>query len=144
MKRVLLDTNVILDVLLAREPWSTDAAALWKLCEDGVVTGTVVATAVTDIYYIARKIKDADVAKQAVRLCLDTFEIYPVDRPVIIAALQQDGSDFEDNIQIACAVAAHADMIATRDRSGYRASPCPPYPPAEIVKIVQTSSGDRD
>jgi predicted nucleic acid-binding protein len=123
MKRVLLDTNVVLDVLLAREPWSKDAAAIWRLCEEGELIGMVVATAVTDIYYIARKIKNADVAKQAVRLCINTFEICAVDRTVIETALQHAGNDFEDNVQIACALAGHADVIATRDQSGYTASP---------------------
>ena len=48
--RVLLDTNIILDVLLDREPWITDAAQSWRMCSDGRFTGYACASSITDIF----------------------------------------------------------------------------------------------
>jgi predicted nucleic acid-binding protein len=56
--RILLDTNVILDVLLDREPWVPDAAQVWRMCSDGRLTGFVCASSMTNIFYIARRLTD--------------------------------------------------------------------------------------
>jgi predicted nucleic acid-binding protein len=55
--RVLLDTNVVLDVLLKREPWVAEAQILWQANDDGSVAGYVVATTLTNIFYIARMVQ---------------------------------------------------------------------------------------
>ena len=78
--RVLVDTNVVLDVLLRREPWVTDAAEVWRLCMEGALTGYISASSFTDIYYIARRHTDRARAQTALRLCLDTFAVCPVDQ----------------------------------------------------------------
>jgi len=53
--RVLLDTNIVLDVLLKREPWAADARAIWQANDQGRITGHILASVLTDIFYIARK-----------------------------------------------------------------------------------------
>jgi predicted nucleic acid-binding protein len=53
--RVLFDTNVVLDVLLRREPWVVEAQALWQAVDDGRIVGYIPAVAVTNIVYIARR-----------------------------------------------------------------------------------------
>lgn len=56
MMRILIDTNVLLDVLLSRDPWVTDAARLWAIIETGKVAGYVCASTFTDIFYVARRL----------------------------------------------------------------------------------------
>lgn len=102
--RVLLDTNVILDVLLNREPWVTDAASIWGLCSQRRVEGYLCASSITDIFYIARRFSDLTRARTAVRLCLSTFLICAVDSSTLTMADNMPGYDLEDNLLIACAI----------------------------------------
>jgi predicted nucleic acid-binding protein len=80
MMRVLFDTNVVLDVLLQREPWVSEASGLWQANDEGRITGYMIASAVADVFYIARRLVGLEMAQQAVQTCLDAFEICPVDR----------------------------------------------------------------
>jgi predicted nucleic acid-binding protein len=129
--RVLLDTNVVLDVLLSREPWLADASALWQATDEGRLTSFVTATTLTDIFYVARRTVDLAHARQAVQVCLEAFEIVPVDRGALERAQQLSSPDFEDNVQIACAEAGKLEAIVTRDLVSFAASPLPVWSPAE-------------
>jgi predicted nucleic acid-binding protein len=129
--RVLLDTNVVLDVLLSREPWLADASALWQATDEGRLTSFVTATTLTDIFYVARRTVDLTRARQVVQVCLEAFEIVPVDRGAFERAQQLSRSDFEDNVQIACAEAGKLEAIVTRDLVSFAASPLPVWSPAE-------------
>ena len=63
--RVLLDTNVVLDVLLDRQPWAVDAGAIWAACDQGRLDGFVTASSMTDFFYIARRASDLPAARAA-------------------------------------------------------------------------------
>ena len=134
--RVLLDTNVILDVLLNRAPWVTEAKAVWQAHEDGRITGYMTATTMTDIFYLARRLIDRATARTAVRTCLDTFEICEVNRSVLEQAQTLAGNDFEDNVQIACANIAGLDAIVTRNTADFRAATRPVFTPAELLTRI--------
>lgn len=132
--RILVDTNVVLDVLLRREPWQAEAAALWQAVDDNRITAYVAASAITDIFYVARRLADLARARQAVRVCLDAFNVSTVDRAVLERAQALSGSDFEDNVLIACAEFNGLDAIVTRDPSDLEGSPVAVWSPAECLK----------
>lgn len=129
--RVLLDTNVVLDVLLERQPWLTNATAIWKAVDEGLISATIAASTLTDIYYVATRAKSVALAKKAVALCLEAFEIGTVDRYVLERACLLPGLDFEDNVQIACAEVSRCDAIVTRDLTGFADSPIAVWSPEE-------------
>jgi predicted nucleic acid-binding protein len=131
--RVLFDTNIILDVLLNREPWVEEASALWQAHDEGRISGYVVASSLTDIFYIARRLTDVETAHTAVRLCLETFEICPVDRESLGRAESLAGDDFEDNLQMAYADLMGLDVIATRNKSDFEGSPVPALLPSGVL-----------
>ena len=133
MRRVLFDTNVALDVLLKRSPWDVGAAACWQACDDGKIMGCLTASTLTDIFYLARKQKGLDAARDAVRICLDAFAICIVDRSALELALDLPGGDFEDNLQISCATFANLDVILTRDKSGFKDATILILVPDELV-----------
>ena len=133
MKLVLFDTNVVLDVLLNRAPWGTEAAACRQAIDEGRIVGCLTATTITDIFYVARKHKGLAGAFEAVRVCLDAFAICLVDRRVLEQALDLLGADFEDNLQIACAAQANLDAVVTRDKGGFRDSTLPAFTPSELL-----------
>jgi predicted nucleic acid-binding protein len=129
--RILLDTNVVLDVLLQREPWRQDADALWQASDAGQAMAFLSATTLTDIYYFAQRREGVPHARRAVQLCLDAFAIVAVDRAALERAQQLSGYDFEDNLQMACAEAARLDAIVTRDAEGFAGSLVPVWTPAQ-------------
>jgi predicted nucleic acid-binding protein len=117
--RVLVDTNILLDFLLQREPFFQDAELLFQSIEAGQVIGYVTATTLTDIFYISRKHTRSDEqARQAVSETLTAMVICPIDRAVLESAFNSGLVDFEDAVQIFGAVAQGLDAILTRDNKG--------------------------
>jgi predicted nucleic acid-binding protein len=133
MMQVLFDTNVVLDALLKRPPWEAGAAACWKASDEGRIMGCLTASTLTDIFYISRKLKGIDVARDAVRICLDAFAICIVDRQALELAIDLPADDFEDNLQIVCATLAGLDAIVTRDKDGFQGSTIAVLTPSELL-----------
>ncbi len=129
---VLVDTNVVLDLLLARQPWLTEAQTLWEARDAGNLVCYLSATVLTDIFYICRKWVGMEKAKTAVDACLQGFSIVTVDRDVLIVARLLPGNDFEDNVQIACAQSAGLDLIVTRNTADFGHSSIPAVNPTSI------------
>jgi predicted nucleic acid-binding protein len=124
--RVLIDTNIVLDFLLQREPFFQDAELLFQEIDAGQVIGYVTATTLTDIFYISRKhTRSTEQARQAVSETLTAMVICPVDRAVLESAFNSGLVDFEDAVQIFSAVSQGLDAILTRDNKGFLSSPIP-------------------
>src|SRR6266508_50868 len=83
LKRLLLDVNVVLDVLLERSQHSERAAALWALIETGKATGLLSADAVTIVHYLVAHEHDRRRARHAIDRLLSVFTVAAVDDPVI-------------------------------------------------------------
>jgi predicted nucleic acid-binding protein len=131
--KVLLDTIVLLDLLVNRSPWAVDMAAVWNAHRRGEIDAFLAAFAVPTVFYIVRKQTDLATARTAVADCLATLHIAPVDQTALQAAQAMVGSDFEDNLQIACAIHAGVDLIISRDPQGFAHSPVPVSTPADLV-----------
>jgi predicted nucleic acid-binding protein len=130
---VLIDINVPLDVFLAREPWLSNAQAVWAAHHRRAIVGHIAAHGLTNLFYIARRIVGFEKAREAVGLCLQTFEVIPVGRAELEHADSLGGNDIEDNLVLACAVGARLDAIVTRDPKGFPGSPIPVLSPAELL-----------
>lgn len=117
--RVLIDTNIILDVLLEREPFLRDAEALFEAIESQQIEGYVTATTLTDIFYIVRKNRGIAIAQQAISRILIGMQICTVDRSILETAILFNLSDFEDAVQLACAISDNLDAIATRNAQDF-------------------------
>jgi predicted nucleic acid-binding protein len=123
---VLVDTNILLDFLLQREPFFHDAERLFQAIDSGQIVGYATATTLTDIFYIARRhTRSIEQAREAVSETLTAMEICPVNREVLEVAFSSGFADFEDAIQVACAVAQGLDAILTRDNQGFLNSSVP-------------------
>lgn len=131
--QVLLDTNVVLDVLLSRDPWVVEASALWQAHDHGTILGFLAASAMTDIFYIARRLVGIGLAHKAVHICPETFEICAVNRQALELAETLPGNDFEDNLLIACATIAGLDAIVTRDTGDFKDTSIPVLTPMELL-----------
>ena len=137
---VLFDTNVVLDVLLEREPFVDAAAKLFALVDNGRIRGLVCATTVTTIFYIAAKDFGQRRARDQVHGLLGLFEVAPVDRDVLDGALDIDFSDYEDAVLHEAARAAGATAIVTRNRRDFANSAIPALDPEEMLAAVAASA----
>ena len=134
---MLFDTNVVLDVLLDREPFATTAARLFSHVERGAMPGYLCATTVTTVHYLAHKALGAEQARAKLRNLLRLFEVAPVNRTVLEGALASRLPDFEDAVLHEAALHVGAHGIVTRDPAGFKGARLPVYAPEELWKMLQ-------
>jgi predicted nucleic acid-binding protein len=127
----------VLDVLLDREPFAGPAAELFSRIELGEIEGCLCATTITTIHYLATKTVGSKQALLAIRRLLAIFEIAPVNRPVLAAALESRFADFEDAVVHEAASQVSAQAIITRDPAGFKKGALPTYSPAELRRILE-------
>ncbi len=133
--RVLLDTNVVLDVLLDREPFALDSARVMDQVERGLVTGLLCATTITTLAYLAGKSVGKKQAVQQMRQLLNLFEVAPVTRAVLDAALSSKTADFEDAVLAEAAQQAGAQAVITRNLKDFSYSPVRAFTPAQWLAM---------
>jgi predicted nucleic acid-binding protein len=136
MKRILLDTNVVLDVLLDRKPYVDASAATWAAVETGALKGMLAAHAVTTIHYLIRKEMGNTKAARTISAILGVFEVAIVDGVVIREALQLPVADFEDAVTAAAARSARCECVVTRDPKGFRGSPVRSMTPEAVMPLL--------
>jgi len=135
--RLLLDTNVVLDVLLQREPHVKHSAAVMAVVESGLVTGLVGATTITTIYYLVEKALGARRARKHVGTILSLCEVAPVTEDVLREALALGFADYEDAVLLESARRARAQGVVTRDADGFKHADLPVYAPEELLTALR-------
>jgi predicted nucleic acid-binding protein len=134
--RILFDTNVVLDVLLDRQPHAEASASAWAAIETGAAEGMLAAHAVTTIHYLVRKERGNARAKRIVSAILRVFKVALVDGAVVQVALHLPFSDFEDAVTSAAARVADCDYIVTRDPKGFRNSAVRALTPEAVIPLL--------
>lgn len=109
--KVLIDTNIIVDVALDRDPFFTQSEQIVRLAELKQIEGYISALTFSDFYYVIRKTKGKDWTLQFLRRMATICQIATVDRAAISMALTADFGDFEDAIQYSTAIINHLDVI---------------------------------
>ncbi len=130
--RVLFDTNVILDVLLDRQPFNDSASPLFAKVEQGDLTGVLGATTLTTIHYLTAKALGKPVARITVRKLIGLFQIAAVDRGILARAEGSSIEDFEDAVLHEAGLAAEVDAVVTRDPKDFRSSRIPVFSPQQL------------
>lgn len=123
--RILLDTDVVLDLLLARQPHYRATMRLFALVQEGRLNGHVSSLAFSNLHYLLRRAASGPEAVQALRKLRLLVGVVPVDARVIDLALASSFSDFEDAIQYFAALEAGLEVIVTRNQRDYRGSKLP-------------------
>lgn len=135
--KVLFDTNVILDVLLDREPYSEQASFLLTKVETSEIDGFLCATTITTIHYLISKVLGKNIACQHIRSLLSLFTIAPVNRQVLEKAADSKFKDFEDSVLYEAACHAGAKYIVTRNTSDFKNSKLPVFEPLEFISALE-------
>jgi predicted nucleic acid-binding protein len=140
---VLIDTNVALDVLLRRKPFEESASEILIMSENGLISGYISASSITDIFYLVRKeYKDTAKTYEAIKKLCMTVHIAAVDERAIQNALNMEWSDFEDCVQHAAAKDFQADYIITRDENGFKDGTIRLISPTNFVALI--GADDKD
>lgn len=138
MQKVLIDSDVILDFFLKREPFATDAARILSLCDSGKVTGFITPVICSNIYYILRRLASHDRVIEKIRMLLSMVEIVSIDKAIVVEAAESDFTDFEDALQSFSAYrSGMADAIITRNIRDYKHSPVAAISPDDFLKIYK-------
>lgn len=133
--KLLVDTNVVLDVLLKREPFYENGAKVLKLSGREDVEEYVSASAITDIYYIAyRTMKDRVSVRKLLENLLKIVSVVAVSGEEINYALELEWEDFEDSVQYAVAQLNDMDGLVTRNVDDYKKSEITIYTPEQLLE----------
>lgn len=136
-QRILVDTNILLDYLLCREPYANAAEKIVFACKNGKITGCIAAHSVSNIFFILRKNFTIQERRRLLESLCELFEIEGIDKAKIMNAIADDSfSDFEDCLQKECAVAFEADYIVTRNCADFKSSRIPCIEPEDFCKLI--------
>lgn len=137
--QALLDTDIILDLVLERIPFVISAEALVEAYEQGRFTAYVAPITPINVFYIVRKARGGEAAREAIKMIIDGFNICPVDHTILESAYLLPMADFEDAVQLATALADSLDCIVTRNTTDYVATMLPIYRPDEFLQQLSLS-----
>lgn len=138
--KVLFDTNVILDVLLDREPFAEAATYLMSKVEQSEIIGYLGATTITTIYYLLQKNLGKEIVVEKIGILLSMFEIIPVNRIILEKALRLNFVDFEDAVLYEGGSNIEVEYIITRDIKGFKESKIPVFNPVEFINMLESIS----
>ena len=134
--KILIDTNVILDVLCDRTDFVESSSKIWKLCEVEKIDGYISALSIPNIVYILRKELTPEKTQQIIEQLLMIFHIADLKSSDIRKAANMKTSDYEDAIQMVCAQRMKVDFIVTRNIKDFIESKVPAMKPDELLERI--------
>jgi predicted nucleic acid-binding protein len=135
MKKVLLDTNVVLDFALKREPFYDAALAVFAEIAKSKIQGFITASMATDIFYILQRTNGKNFAFETLADLLALIDVLTVYREDVYAAIKSGWDDFEDALQTQVAVQNDLQAIITRNTKDYgKATDIEILSPAELFR----------
>lgn len=134
--KILIDTNVILDVLYDRTDFVESSSKIWKLCEVEKIDGYISALSIPNIVYILRKELTPEKTQQIIEQLFMIFHIADLKSSDIRKAANMKTSDYEDAIQMVCAQRMKVDFIVTRNIKDFIESKVPAMKPDELLERI--------
>ena len=136
--KVLIDTNVALDILLNRHPGYTNAAVIFSMTRQKTIESYISASAITDIFFLAKGALGKKPTKESLKNMLRVFKPVTVSDNHIYQALELDWSDFEDSVQYIVGESFSADYIVTRNTRDFTFSSIPAVTPEQFLQAIST------
>lgn len=136
MKRVLIDTDVILDFFFDRKPFADNAGAVLSLCESGEITGYVTSVIISNLYYILRRVARHEKVVERLQQLILIVDFLVTDKDVIKQALNSRFKDFEDSLQNFSAEKNGAiEVVITRNVKDFKNSSLGVMTPENFLKL---------
>lgn len=126
MKKLFIDTNIVIDLLSAREPFYEETALLFSLADRRIVEMSISSLSIANTHYILKQQIGSEKAQSTLRKLIQIVNTLPLDEKIIALALNDDTfTDFEDAIQYFTAIVSNQDLIVTRNLKDYKHSKLP-------------------
>ena len=136
--KLMIDTNILLDVLIHRDPFYDDSKAVLKLCENHDVNGFVSASAITDIFYITRiALGSVEDTYRVISNILNIVKVLTVTNDDVITAFQTKAKDFENCLMATCAKSNKCNGIVTRKKKDFLGFGITLYSPEEVLLLFE-------
>ncbi len=134
--RVVIDTNIFLDVLTKREPFYCDSRAVLDLCESKKIQGFLPASTVTDLFYLVRRqLHSNEMAYKALGDVIEIAKVLTVTNKDVIDAYIQRAKDFEDCLLVVCAKANKCEAIVTRSGKDFDSFDIEVLTPEKLLEV---------
>lgn len=138
MDKVLIDTDVILDFLFDRKPFSEDAAQILSWCENGKIQGFVTSIMLSNIYYLLRKTAKHEKIIENLKMLMNIVDVLTTDKNAILEALNSEFKDFEDALQnFSAQNHDEIKVIITRNIKDYKTSNLAIMEPETYINLVK-------
>ncbi len=134
--KVLVDTNVILDVLCNRKEFVADSLRVFQCCEAQRITGYISALSIPNIVYIMRKELDPERIREILHTLTMVFSVVELREGDLLKAAELPFDGYEDAIQSVCAARVRADYIVTRNEKDFAHSSVPAISPTDLLKHI--------
>ncbi|MDX9726322.1 MAG: PIN domain-containing protein [Bacteroidales bacterium] len=141
MENVFIDTDVIVDFLTDRKPFSLESAKIFSLIDQKKIKGCVSSLSFSNLYYVLRKFGTHKKVISSLQELSDMVDIQKVDSDIVKSALSSDFKDFEDSIQyFAAQQHKKADCIITRNIKDYKDSSLPVMTPETFLATFENTA----
>ncbi len=138
MKDILIDSDVIMDFFLDREPFRNDASLILSMCERKRINGYVTPIIISNVYYLLRKVGKRETVVSSLKDLISFIDIIDVNKAIVIHALNADFNDFEDALQnYAAQYSKKISTIITRNIKDYKQSKLRVMTPTGFLKIFR-------
>lgn len=140
MNKVFIDADIILDLLLDREPYSLSSSKLFTAIEEREVIAFTTPVILANIYYISSRIINQKSALESIRKLLTLLRVTAVDEKIMLLAANSDFKDFEDSIQYYAAKNEAVDFLITRNKIDYKITDLTVCTPDEYLSVYHKPS----
>ncbi|UQZ88044.1 DNA-binding protein [Deltaproteobacteria bacterium Smac51] len=133
--KVVVDTNIVIDVLTDREPFVTHSENVFNMIANNRLQAAITANTITDIAYLLRKhCHDLQIVRNSLANLMELFEVIEVSKERCVKALGLPINDYEDALLAECARKWGAELIITRNLKDFTSSPVPAVSPNEFLE----------
>ncbi len=137
MNKALIDTNICLDAILDRVPFTDNALKIIEQSQEEKFNGLLSAHALDAIFYITEKLTNQTKAYKGIKELRKAFDIAPVNQQIIDKAIADKWKDFEDAIHYQAALAADCDAVVTRNEKDFSGATIPVYDPVDFLEELR-------
>jgi predicted nucleic acid-binding protein len=136
--KILVDTNILLDYFLKREPFYQYAREILTLCKSDKIQGCIASHSISNMFYILRKEYSSKERRILLMNLCSIFDVVGIDKSKLMNGLENETfADFEDCLQMECAKEFGAQYIVTRNTDDYKTSEIPAITPREYLKALE-------
>lgn len=128
-----MDTDVILDFLLNRDPYISEITEIIERSVLNEMTLCVSSLTISDLHYIISRLENKKSVNNKIRKILKLLTVENVGQTTVIKAMESEFSDFEDGIQNYCAEEADHKVLITRNTKDYKKSSLAIMTPKEFL-----------